>query len=333
MIKKIKKISMFLKKYLPLFLFIDIALALIIGFIFPHVAVSLKFLIPYAMFFMLIPMMMGIAIHELKNVAKNKKILIISIVVNFIISPFIAYLWAKLFFTGLDPMFIAGWILKLVVPCAVMMVAWTGLSNGKTETALVIQVVSYLIAIFAIPLWMTLLVGGTVHVSFMFILGKILLIIILPLILAIATRELFIYKRYGKEVFKNDIKPFLPPISSLGMYIVIFVGVSGEASAIIKNLHLIWILILSVFIVYPILFFIAIWIAKIFNVSYENAIAIGFGSASKNHGITFALALSAFGGLAVLPPSIVPMLQIIIMVGIWKISPKIKKWFEKSNLQ
>jgi len=327
MIRKVQKSSKFLKKYLPLFVFIDIVLALTVGFIFPNFSSSVKFLVPYAMFVMLFPMMMGIAINELKEVAKDKKILTISILINFVLSPIIAYLWAKFFFAGLDPMFIAGWILKLVVPCSTMMVAWTGLSKGKTETALVIQVVSFLVAMFAIPLWMTLLVGSYAPVSFMFIFEKILWIIVLPLLLGIATRELFIHKKYGKEVFQKDIKPFLPPISSLGMYIIIFIAIAGEASVILKNIHLIWILILSVFIVYPILFFITMWISKIFNVSYENAIAIGFGSGAKNHGITLAIAISAFGGLSVLAPSIVPMFQILFMLGIWKLSPRIKRWF------
>lgn len=331
MIHKIQKFSGFLKKYLPLFVFIDIVLALSVGFFFPSFVSSLKFLIPYGMFIMLFPMMMGIVIEELKLISKDKKILFISIFINFIISPIIAYLWAKIFFIGLDPKFIVGWILKLTVPCSAMMVAWTGMSKGKTETALVIQVLSFLVAIFAIPLWMMLLVGNYVPVNFLFIAEKILWVIILPLIAGIGVRELIIHKKYGKKVFKNDIKPFLPPISSIGMYLVIFIAISGESLAILSNLHLVWILILSIFIVYPLLFVLSIVISKKSGISYENAIAIGFATTAKNHGITLALAITAFGGLSVLPPSIVPMFQVLLMLLIWKISPKIKKYFERGN--
>ena len=328
MIQKIQRFSGFLKEYLPLFIFIDLILALSTGIFFPSFVSSLRFLIPYGMFVMLFPMMMGIVIEELKLVVKDKKILLIAIIINFIISPLIAYFWAKLFFVGLDPKFIAGWILKLTVPCSAMMVAWTGLSKGKTETALVIQVLSFLVAMFAIPLWMILLVGEYVPISFMFIAEKIFWILVLPLIAGIGVRELIIHKKYGKEVFKNDIKPFLPPISSIGMYVVIFIAISGEAAAILTNLHLIWILILSIFIVYPLLFVLSLVISKKSGISYENAIAIGFATTAKNHGITLALAITAFGGLSVLPASIVPMFQILLMLLIWKISPKIKKYFE-----
>ena len=57
---------------------------------------------------MLFPMMMGIVIEELKLVAKDKKIILVSIIINFILSPLLAYFWSKLFFVGFDPKFIAG---------------------------------------------------------------------------------------------------------------------------------------------------------------------------------------------------------------------------------
>jgi len=282
MIQKIQRFSGFLKKYLPLFIFIDIVLALSTGLLFPSFVSSLRFLIPYGVFIMLFPMMMGIVIEELKLVVKDKKIVLISIIINFIVSPLVAYFWAKLFFVGFDPKFIAGWVLKLTIPYFAMMVAWIGLSKGKTETALVIQVVSFLVAIFAIPLWIILLVGEYVPVDFLFIAEKILWIIVLPLIAGIGVRELIIHRRYGKEVFNNDIKPFLPPISSIGMYFVIFIAISGEASAILSNIHLIRILVLSIFVVYPLLFVLSIIISKKSGISYENAIVIGFATTAKN---------------------------------------------------
>ena len=108
MIQKIQRVSGFLKKYLPLFVFIDIVLALSTGLLFPSFVSTLSPLIPYGMFIMLFPMMMGIVIEELILVAKDKKIILVSIIINFILSPLLAYFWSKLFFVGFDPKFIAG---------------------------------------------------------------------------------------------------------------------------------------------------------------------------------------------------------------------------------
>ena len=88
---------------------------------------------------------------------------------------------------------------------------------------------------------------------------------------------------------------------------------------------------MSVAIVYPLLFIFSIVFSQKMDLSFENAIAIGFGITAKNHGIALTLAISFFGGLAVLPPSIVPMLQVLLMMGIWKLSPKIRKYFERRD--
>ncbi len=325
----IQQVSKYLQRYLPFIILVDLLAAIAVGSRYPDLVHSLKPLIPYGMMLMLVPIMMGIAIRELKQIATDKKVILIAVLINFVLSPVIAYLWAELFFSGLDPKFIAGWILKLTVPCSGMMVAWTGLSGGKTEAALIVQVLSFLVAIVAIPFWLTILAGKFVVIDFWFIAQQIFWIIILPMIVGIGAREGLIIPKYGKEVFNKEIKPFLPPLASIAMFFVIFVAVSGESVLILNNLNLFWILAVSVFIVYPLLFLVSIFVAKSFGLSYESGIAIGFATTAKNHGITLALAATTFGGLAVLPPSIVPMFQVLLMLGIWKLSPWVKTYFEK----
>jgi len=276
---------------------------------------------------MLLPMMMTIVIEDLKLVFQDRKIFFIAVLINFVLSPLVGFFWAKLFFTGLDPKFIAGWILKLTVPCSSMMVAWTGMSRGRTETALVIQVVSFILAIIAIPFWMLLLAGAYVPIN-PFIFGKsVLLVVVLPMITGITIREILIHRKYGKKFFKEEVKPFLPPISSLGMFLVIFIAVAGEATAIIDNLQLVWILLISTVLVYPFLLAASLFVSKKSHLSYQDSIAIGFGTAAKNHGIALALTVSSIGGLSILPSTVVPIFQISLMILIWKLSPKIEQWF------
>ncbi|MDZ7611228.1 MAG: bile acid:sodium symporter [Candidatus Moranbacteria bacterium] len=331
MIKHTQKLSNFLSRWTPILVFIIIILALFFGYFFPDKASVLEKMILPFMILMLIPMMMSIVIRELGSVARDKKIILLAVLINFVISPLAAFLWAKLFFGGLDPKFTAGWILKLTVPCSAMMVAWTGMAKGKTETALVIQVVSFILAIFFVPFWMTVLASSYVTIDAYFIIQKILLIIVLPMAIGISLREI-ITKRIGAKNFREEIKPFLPPLSTLGMYIVIFSVISLEARTIIANPKLIGILVISIAVVYPLLFFLSILIAKKTKIKYENAIALGYSVTAKNHGITLAVAFSAFGGLSVLPAAFTPILQILIMLAIYHSAKRIKKFIEPSFL-
>jgi ACR3 family arsenite transporter len=148
------------------------------------------------------------------------------------------------------------------------------------------------------------------------------------MIVGISLRELLI-KKIGQESFKKEIKPFLPPLSTLGMYVIIFSAISQEAKVIFRNLHLIWFLFLSILTVYPLLFIFSIFLSRKLKIKYENATALGYSITAKNHGITLALAFSTFGGLAILPPSFAPILQIPLIMIIYHLSPKIKKFFEE----
>ncbi len=329
MIKYVQGFSKFLKKYLPLITLLDIVAALFIGTHYQRFAGSLNPLILPVVFLMLLPMMMTIVVEELKLVVRDRKIILIASLINFVLSPLVGFAWAKLFFIGLDPQFIAGWILKLTVPCSSMMVAWTGMSRGKTETALVIQVVNFLLATAAIPFWMMLLAGTYVSIDFWFFAKKILLVVVLPMVVGISIRELLIHRRYGRKFFKEEVKPFLPPISSVGMFMVIFIAVAGQAGAIVDNLHLVWILLASIALVYPLLLVLSLFVSKKALLSYQDSIAIAFATTAKNHGIALALAVSSIGGLSILPSTIVPIFQVSLMMLIWKMSPKIEQWFKR----
>lgn len=330
MLQKTQKLSKFLQKWMPVLVLVVILSALFFGYLYHQKTVWLKNIILPAMMVMLIPMMMGLVIEELKLVAKDRKILFLAVLMNFIISPLLAFFWAKLFFNNLDPKFIAGWILKLTMPCSAMMVAWTGLAKGKTETALVIQVFSFILAIMFVPLWMTILAHSYVAIPAFFIIKKIFLIIVVPMIVGISLRELLI-KKIGEEDFKKEVKPFLPPLSTLGMYVIIFSAISQEAKVIFENLHLIWILFLSILIVYPLLFILSIFLSRKLKIKYENAIALGYSTTAKNHGITLAIAFSTFGGLSILPAAFAPILQIPLMMEIYHLSPKIKTYFQNGT--
>jgi len=324
MVKKIQKLSKFLKKWMPLFITLTIITALIFGN-FIDINSALKKVVLPMMIIMLIPSMMGLDIEELKLVIKDKKLLSIAALLNFIISPILAYILILMFFRGQDGNFIAGWILKMTIPCGAMYIAFTGMIKGKTESALVIQLMSFLLTIFFVPFWLTILAHSYISISLIYIIQKIFIIIVIPMIIGIMTREIIIRKT-GHKHFNQEIKPFLPPMSTLAMYFLIFAGIAMEAKVILSNLNLIGIAIIALIIMYFSLFFIALYTVKKFHFRYENGITIILSSIVKNNGIPLALAIGALGGLAVLPVALSILIQLPAIMIIHKLSPKIEKY-------
>jgi len=311
-----------LRKYLPLFVLLDIGLALIIGAQNPALFKALKPWVPVPLFFMLYPMMINFRIESAAKALRNPRVVLAALVINFVISPPLAALFAWLFFRHSDPYLIAGFILKVTVAGSGMVAAWTGFAKGRVETALTIVAAGLLLVIVAVPVWMVILAGQYVPVDVGLMIKQLALIVVLPLLAGVLTRR-FILRRYGLPTYKK-IQPVLPAISSLGMYAIVFIAVGMQAHNIISEPTIILRLIPAIAILYSLLFVLAIAYAKAAHLDYEDAIAIGYSTTAKNHSITLALAITAFGGLAVLPAAFAPIVQIPLMIVILRLAPWLK---------
>lgn len=313
-----------LRKYLPLFVLLDIGFALLIGYNYPQAVKTLKPWVVVPLFFMLYPMMINFKIEHAVKAFRNPKVVLAALIINFVISPPLAALFAYVFFPHGDPYLIAGFILKVTVAGSGMVAAWTGFANGRVETALIIVAAGLLLVIVAVPFWMVVLVGQSVPVDVWAMIKQLAYIVILPLLAGILTRR-FILQRYGVPTYKK-IQPVLPAISSLGMYVIIFVAIGMQAANIINHPEIILMLIPAIAGLYSLLFVITIIYAKTAKLHYGDAIAMGYSTTAKNHSITLALSITAFGGLATLPAAFAPIVQIPLMIIILRLSP----WLQRS---
>ncbi len=298
---------------------IDIGLALVVGDAAPQALKGLKPWVPVPLFFMLYPMMINFRIENAAKALRNPKVVLAALAINFVISPPLAALFAWLFFKGSDPYLIAGFILKVTVAGSGMVAAWTGFAKGRVETALSIVAAGLILIIVAVPLWMVVLAGAYVPVNVGLMVKQLALVVILPLVAGVLTRY-FILRRYGQATYRK-ILPALPALSSLGMYAIVFIAVGMQARNILTQPEIILLLIPAIAVLYSLLFLIALSYAKIAGLDYEDAIAIGYSTTAKNHSITLALAITAFGGMATLPPAFAPIVQIPLMIIILRLAP------------
>ncbi len=314
-----------IRKYLPIWVAFSILLALFIGYYEPEVR-NLKLIIPFLLFLMLYPMMINLRVEDLSKALSNLKLVSIAIIMNFLFTPIMGAIWTHIFLKHTNPFLAIGFILKVTVPCSGMVTAWTGYAKGRIESALIIVALSLILAIFLVPLWMWILAGTYVTINPLIIFKKMLLIVVIPLIAGMSTRKLLI-KKYGIKRYKQNIAPYFPAISTCGMLLMVFVIISSQAKLIISNIHWIILIIIGIATLYPLLFTIAIIIAKLLHIDYEDAMALGYSVTAKNHAITIGIATTTFGGtLAVLPAAVAPIIQIPVMLLYLNLSKKIKSF-------
>jgi len=292
-----EKFNRFFRENLFYLVLGSIFLGFLLGQQLPRAASSLKILIVPILFLMIFVMIVPMDFKNLTDVRKYKKEVLLGAFTILLLAPLIAYFTSFVLLNKYDYLKF-GLILAAAMPPGGMIVSWTGLLDANIELAMILQTITFVLAIISIPLTLALFVSGSANFSQMILIENIALYIFLPLVIGFLT-QLILRRKFSNEKIKSW-KPTLATISGLCALAVIFISVSLKANAILNNIQiLLWGLLLA-FLYYLITFLISLFTAGLFIDSYDNQMPIVYGTASKNLSIGIALALSAFSGNVVL---------------------------------
>lgn len=321
-------IFQFINRFLIQLLMAAIAAGLVVGHFFPNLGPMLQPFYPLCLFIMLYPMMVGIKLGEVAGAARRLGFIAVAMVLNYLLSPLAAAGLAKVFL-GSHPDFAVGLILTGVVPCAGMIVAWTGMAGGNMSLALVITVLSLLAGIVLIPAWMLALANTYVPVNALGMLKTILMAIVVPLILGNLTR-IGLVKWKGQKKFM-ELKSIFPAVSALGMYSVFFISMSAEAATLVHHPEYLLLIALPLVILYAVLFCVGILCARLGKMNFADMVALTYGVGGKNISIALALAVLFFSPLTVMIIAIKPLVQVLFMAGFFRFSSPLKRWWDKDE--
>jgi ACR3 family arsenite efflux pump ArsB len=324
-----KAIFEFINRYLIRILICVVAAGLVTGTVFPAVGPALQTFYPVYLFIMLYPMMVGIRIGEVAGAARRIGFISVVMLFNYLLSPLAGAALARLFLAS-HPDFAVGMILTGVVPCAGMIVAWTGMAGGNSAMALVITILSLLAGIILIPAWMVALANSYVPVDGLGMLKTILITIVLPLILGNITR-IHIVRRKGQKRFM-EVKKIAPAVSALGMYSLFFTSMCAEAHTLIRHPEYLLLIAMPLVIFYSLLFCVSVLYGRVAGLSYEDMVAMTYGVGGKNMAIALALAIVYFSPLTVMIVAMKPLIQVMFMGGFNRLAPRLRGWWERSPL-
>ncbi len=302
-----KKTLLFIKKNLSALIAITIPIALLFGFL-----VNAKFLKPtttYILFLMIYPMMINLNLSDIANVIKNPKPVILSVLFNFLVVPFIAFAIGKAFL-GFDPMLMVGLLLIALIPTSGMTASWTGLAGGKVQTALVMMAINLLISIVMIPIYMNLLLGTVIDTPTTAIIISLVKVILIPMILGNITRRLII-KQYSAAKLK-ELKPIFGGVSSLGVLAIVFVAISLKSKTILSNFTLVGQILVPLVLFYVVVFMVSFLATKLVPERAEK-IPFIYSVTLRNLTIALGISLASFGqSMAVLLIALAYIIQLPI---------------------
>ncbi len=296
-----------MKKRLYLYVALDIIVATILG---SQITVQKGIMKPIsiiAVFLMLYPMMIRLAVEKLRSSTKNYKLLGASLLYAYGIGPLIAYAVAKLMLEPFPELY-AALILVGTIPCSNMLIGWSGIAGASVEDALIVAVIGLLSIPFLSPLLTKFLLGSELQIDLLKLFLALLLYILVPLILGYYTRNLMI-KRKGIEYF-NSLKIVLPGLSSLGILLIVFIASLKAAKIIIQYPIVIVMIIISLLSFYVIQTILALAGLKILKFKYETGFIFLLAAVARSQAISLAVAATFFSALTTLAISFKPILQV-----------------------
>jgi ACR3 family arsenite transporter len=277
-----------------------------------------------AVFFIIYPMMVNVRFEALLRAGRNLRGIGIALLFNFLWAPIVGWILATIFLS--EPLLALGFLLVMVVPCSSMAIGYTGLAKGDLELATVVVALSFVLAIVAVPAWMTLFASSyQIAVPIGDLINSILTVLVAPMVLGYATRR-GLLRWLGAQRF-GAIAPVFPALSLLGLYAIVFLIFFGKAALIIQRWQTVAILLVPNAIFIGLSLLVLSWLDRRLGLGYEEHMAVAFTSTGKNNGTAIAIATTAFSPLVAIPAATMPIFQILLLVLYLRLADRLRGWF------
>jgi len=337
----------FLERFLTLWIFLAMIFGIGLGYIYPEISDIISSLsigttsIPIAigLILMMYPPLSKVKYEEMSKVFKNKKLLFLSLIQNWIVGPIVMWVLAVLLLNDY-PSYMIGVILVGLARCIAMVIVWNELAEGDRELAVglvafnaVFQILFYAVYIYIfITIGLKWLGFGTVEaeVSISEAAKTVFIYLGIPFIGGIITRYgSFALK--GREWFENVLAPKISYITPVALLFTIIVMFSLKGQYIVElPFHVVRIAIpLCIYFIF--MWFVTFFIAYKLKVGYPKATAVSFTAASNDFELAIAVAVAIWGigSQQAFATVIGPLLEVPILISLVNVALFFKRKFYK----